>query len=145
MAKKNPTNQEKEKPDNTVAGLTTGGFIVPGNTFDDTEGELFAGLNILRLKPEEAAGPFTLKEILKKQDLGKGGAKRQFKPVDIYVASFNKTEIRMPIAAAFVKKAQQSGLKVGDTFYVKRVADYVAKQYSKANCADYQIKITVRA
>jgi hypothetical protein len=144
MAKKNQKSEEIEQPTgNTVAALTTaGGFILPGNSFDDTQGETCAGLNILRLKQGEAAGPFVLKEILLNQKLGEN---KKMAAVNVYVATHNGVEIRMPIAAAFVKKAEAATLKVGDTFLVKRVEDYVAKKFGKAGCADYALKITDRA
>lgn len=117
-------------------------FVHESSVFDDLDGEVFAGLNILRLKEGEVGGPFVLKEILEKQKLGTS-AKR--KPVDVYVAMSNNVEIRMPVAAGFVTKAKAAKLSEGDEFWVRRVEDYVAKKFGKNNCASYEIKVTKRA
>jgi hypothetical protein len=144
MATKRKENKENETHATPagIAAITTP-FLLAGTEFDDTEGETFAGLNLLRLKQGEAAGPFVLKEILKNQKLGGDGAKR--KPVDVYVATNKGTEIRMPVAAAFIKKAVAAKLKAGDTFLVKRLEDYIAKKFGKQGCADYALKVTARA
>jgi hypothetical protein len=120
-------------------------FILPGNAFDDAQGETFAGLNILRLKEGEVGGPFVLKEILLNQKLGEN---KKMKPVDVYVATptaGSPVDIRMPAAASFVGKAKDAKLAVGDTFLVRRSADYIAKKFGKNNCAAYELKVTIRA
>jgi hypothetical protein len=146
MATKKKTTETApaNPPDSlTQDDLTSGNsFLQPGINFDDAEGELFAGLNILRLKEGQAAGPFTVKEILKDQ---RPGTNKKWEPVDIYVALQGKVEVRMPISAAFVSKAKAAGLKEGDEFMVKRVADYDAKKHGKKGCADYLLKILRRA
>jgi hypothetical protein len=99
---------------------------VDGSIFDQTEGEVYAGLNILKLEKGEAAGPFALREIKSAQLLGKPpkkGAKDTRKPVDVYVADFSGREVRMPIAAAFTMKAKDAKLSPGDTFLVRRSSE----------------------
>lgn len=146
--KKNIPDTKTETPAETaapgsVAALTSpGGFMLPGSSFDDLEGETFAGLNLLKLKPGEAAGPLVLKEILRDQKLGEN---KKMKAVDVYIALQGKVEIRMPVAASFISKAEAGSLSVGDTFFVKREEDYIAKKFGKANCAAYVLKITARA
>ncbi len=140
MAKKNSKAAGTEN-----AGLTDekkNAMGVESFNFDDAEGETFAGLNIVKLKAGEADGPFVLKEILPNQKLG---TNKKMKPVDVYVGTKAGVQVRMPIAASFTQKAKDAKLAVGDTFAVKRDADYIAKKYGKQNCASYQLKVLTRA
>lgn len=134
----------KEKPseENQKASMARGVFILPGNAFDEHDGEVFQGLNILKLEVNETAGIFTLKKILFNQKLGKSDKR---KPVDVYVAEFNKQEIRMPISASFIGKVKDAKLAVGDTFLVRRDADYSSKEHGTKNCKSYSLKVMSRA
>jgi hypothetical protein len=122
------------------------GFKVDAATWDETPGELYAGKNVLKLTPGEIAGPFVLKTILKDQDLTPAKAKKKMEPVDVYVATHTASnmDVNMPIAAAFVQKAKDSNLSIGDTFLVRRVEDYVSKAFGTKG-AGYELKITARA
>jgi len=94
--------------------------------------EVFAGKRILKLKIGEAAGPFLLVEIQKDQDLSPAGAKgrKKLAPVDVYIATdATGTKINMPVAAAFLSKALEANLAVGDSFAVQRTEDYISKAY----------------
>ena len=131
------------KQSEQLAQMKTGTFLLADpSAFDTAPGEKFAGLNILKLKPGEAAGPFLLVNILKDQKLGEKNKKMQ--PVDVYVATFAHQEVRMPVAASFVGKAQDSHLAVGDTFLVKRLEDYTDKKYGR-ECQAFALNITARA
>lgn len=122
--------------------IRTGGVFLDPSAFQKTQGELFAGLNILKLKAGEAAGPFILKNILLQQKLGKD---KKMKPVDVYVADHDGLELRMPAAASFIGKAKDSNLGVGDTFLVYRDEQDYTSNFGKKDCASYQIKVTARA
>jgi hypothetical protein len=123
---KNMAGEKISKADLKAQSSAGSGFKIDPNAFDTQAGQLFAGLNILKLEPNEAAGPFVLKSILKDQHPGKkkSAAAKIKEPVDIYVATFGDVEVRMPLAKAFVMKAKDANLSVGDTFLVKRIGDY---------------------
>lgn len=109
------------------AVANTSGYKIDASAFDSLSGEKFLGLNIIKLEIGEAGGPFVLIGILKDQNLSKKvKLKKGQKPklVDVYVGSHNGSEIRMPASASFVEKAKSSRLAVGDTFAIKRVANY---------------------
>lgn len=108
--------------------------------------EVFFGMQILKLKIGESAGPFRLNQVLEDQDCTPAGAKKKFDPVDVYVGKDEQgLEIRMPIAASFIGKAVDSKLALGDEFHVMRLPDYTSKNYSKENCQSYALAITKRA
>lgn len=109
--------------------------------FDSLSGEAFVGLNLLDLAIGEADGPFILKEI-RQEEIGKGKNKKMH---DVYHAVKGSTPVQMPLAASFITKAVEADLSVGDTFYVKRANDYVAKEYAGQNCKAYLLKVTARA
>ncbi len=122
-----------------------GGSYTGASAFGVT-GETYAGLNILKLEINQVGGPFLLTKILKDQELGSSGkGKNKRKPVDVYVATFNKLEIRMPVSASFVGKAKDNKLAVGDTFLVRRDPDYTSKEYGSRECKSYSLNITKRA
>lgn len=108
--------------------------------------EVFFGMQIIKLKVGEAAGPFILLKILEKQDCTPAGAKKKFDPVDVYIGKDEQgLEIRMPISASFIGKAVDSKLSPGDEFHIMRQPDYTSKNYSKENCQSYALAITKRA
>jgi hypothetical protein len=117
------------------------GFKMDLAAFNAMEGELFAGLNILKLQPGTADGPFTITAVLKAQQLNK----KLKSKVDVYVAKRDGkgAEIRMPASKGFVMKAADAKLKVGDTFAVARGDDYDSKFKTKGQ--SYQIKVLARA
>lgn len=134
----------------TKAQMRTGGIFMDADSFNKMGGETFAGLNVLKLLPGQAAGPFTLKTILLNQKLGddvKGEKKK--KPVDVYVAvDAENTEVRMPVAASFVGKAKDANLAVGDVFAVLRGENYKTKfdgKNGEPRGASYALKIISRA
>ncbi len=113
--------------------------------FAKLSGEKFAGLRILTLEVNEAAGPFRLTNILPDQHLGDEKGKKKMKPVDVYVAmDSSDMEIRMPVAASFVGKAKDSNLAIGDEFCVMRAEDYTSKDYGTKG-KSYLLTVTKRA
>jgi hypothetical protein len=124
------------------------GVKVDSAMFDSTKGETFSGLNILKLDKGEAAGPFVhlrVKEgqILGKPRIDKKTGKDERKPVDVYVATHDGREVRMPIAAAFTMKAKEANLQPGDVYLVRRSEDYTSDFGTV--CKGYELKVTARA
>jgi len=122
MAKKDEAPKSK---------LLAGTVFIDTAAFDSMEGETFAGLNILKLSPGQAAGPITIKKILPKQILGKDTAAKKRKPVDVYVGEFNGTEIRLPVAASLIMKFKDANVGVGDVVAIKRDVNYATKHDGK--------------
>lgn len=133
MAKKGITKEQ----------VKTGTVFIDASAFDQMEGEVFAGLNILKLNPGQAAGPITIKNILLNQKLGKDSAAKKRKPVDVYVGEFNKAEIRLPVAASFLGKMKDAAVGVGDVIAIKRGDDYTSQ--FKTRGASYELKVISRA
>ena len=128
----------------TKNDLKTAGGMTAAD-FSKLTGEKFAGLRILTLEINEAAGPFRLTNILRDQELGDQTGKKKMKPVDVYVAiDANDLEVRMPVAASFVGKAKDSNLAIGDTFCVLRAEDYVSKDFGTKG-KSYLLTVTARA
>lgn len=122
----------------TLGGMTAADF-------SKLTGEKFAGLRILHLEINEAAGPFRLTNILRDQELGEQTGKKKMKPVDVYVAMDSADmEIRMPVAASFVGKAKDSNLAIGDEFCVLRAEDYISKDFGTKG-KSYLLTVTKRS
>lgn len=102
-------------------------YKMDASVFDNLGGEKALGLNIIEVPVGQAAGPFRLVNILKDQNLNK---KKKLAPgeapklIDIYVGESGGHQIRMPASASFILKAKDLKLSLGDTFAIKRLADY---------------------
>ena len=115
---------------------------ISSDAFDKQTGETSGPIQVLKLEPGEAAGPFVLVEV---KENYKGSSKKaaSLKETTAYIATFNGIRIGMPLAAAFVKKAKDFNLAIGDNFLVKRVGDYVSAMGTTGK--GYELKITQRA
>lgn len=113
--------------------------------FDTLGGEIFSGLNILKLAEGEAAGPFRfLKTAIQKMP-AKGNKPAQ--DVTCYVTehlSFPGREIRLPIAAAFTKKCEDARLVAGDIIALRRTGDYIDKGFGQ-KCQGFDLRVIARA
>jgi hypothetical protein len=128
----------------TKEELKSGTVLMDAASFNAQKGQLYAGKNVLKLEPGQAAGPFTLTEILKDQDLGSKG-KKKLQPVTVYVAEGpDGNPWHMPVATAFRAKAEDAKLAVGDTFAVLRTEDYTSREFGTKGHG-YQIKVLSRA
>jgi hypothetical protein len=107
------------------------------DAFDAFQGESL-GLNILDLEIGESDGPFTVTSIVP-TEFGKGKVKNK---INVYTAVKGTTEVRMPISASFVSKADEYPFKIGTVFAVKRVNNYQTKEHGIA-CKGYLIKVKV--
>lgn len=112
-----------------------------GADFDNTKGESFVGLNLLKLQVGEADGPFVVSEM-KMKEFGKGTNKKELPQV---VGTKGSTPYTMPIAASWIARVEESGLKKGDEFMIKRTPDYVSTEFGTEGCQSYLLKITKRA
>lgn len=140
MAKRNEiSGTEKMASDD----LRKGSLVFDGSQFDNMEGETFAGLNILKLEPGQAAGPIKITEILLNQKLGKDSAAKKRKPVDVYCGESNGVKMRLPVAASFVMKAKEAKIGPGDVIAIKREQDYTSQ--FKTRGASYHLKVISRA
>ena len=133
MPKKNTIGKDEMK---------SGSVVMTGDAFDRLGGELHAGLNIIKLKPGEAAGPIVVKDILLQQSLGKQTGKKKRKPVDVYVGDANGVSCRLPIAASFLQKLREGNVKIGDTIAFKRGEDYTSQFNTKG--ASFELRILER-
>lgn len=127
----------------TKEQIRTGGVFMDMSSFNQQKGETYAGLNILKLNPNEAAGPITIKDILLNQKLGKDGAAKKRKPVDVYVGEHEGITLRLPVAASFIAKAKEAKLSIGDVIAVARGEDY--KSQFNTRGATYLLKVLSRA
>lgn len=144
MAKVNKDKATDSAKDATIGkeDMKRGSVMIAASSFDEIQGETFAGLNILVLKEGEAAGPIKIVKILKDQKLGKDTAKRKKKPVDVYCGEHNGVELRLPIAASFIMKAKEAGVAIGDVIAIKRVGDYMSQFNTRG--ASYVLKVISR-
>lgn len=134
-----------------VGGIAPAGLKITSEAFETLGGEIFAGLNILRLMPGEAAGPFRLLTIEKDKEIsGKPGRKAKgavTSKVTQYVAEHVGNpgrKVLMPIAASFVAKCEEATLSVGDTFALRRGENYTDKTYGQS-CQSYELRVLTRA
>lgn len=133
--------------ENSPAVVTTSpaSIKLTSSAFDTLGGEVFAGLNILKLAEGEAAGPFSYLRSVEQEIPAKG--KRKASVVTVHVAehlSFPGREVRMPIAAAFLGKADDAKLGAGDVFAVRRSGDYIDKNYGQ-KCQGFELRVLARA
>ncbi len=128
----------------TKSELRTGGVFIDASAFQKLGGETFAGLNILKLNPGEAAGPLEITEILFNQDLGSTGKKKK-KPVDVYCAKDPAgIAVRLPVAASLTMKLKDAKVGVGDKIAIFRGDDYTSKVYGTKG-ASFELKVLERA
>jgi hypothetical protein len=118
--------------------------------FDAAEGEVFSGLNLLKLEVGEADGPFIITEVLPDQILND----KYTKGVDVYigkrcdrngVALGTAAAIRLPASASFAQKCRDDAkLAIGDVIAVARDADYTSKA-GREDCKAYAVKVFKRS
>lgn len=140
MAKKTKKAESTEIP--TGAAIKKEYFL-DAASFHETEGETYAGLNILKLQPGQGAGPIEITKILKDQQLGKGSAARKRKPTDVYEGQLKGITIRLPVAASLVQKLRDAKVGVGDVIAIFRGEDY--ESAFKTRGASYLLKVISRA
>ena len=121
-------------------------LTLTSSAFDSLGGEVFAGLNILKLAQGDAAGPFRYIKSVGQEMPAKG--KKKAEMVVCHVAchlAFPNREIRLPLAASLASKIDDASLKAGDVFAVRRVSDYVSKNFAGQNCQGYELRVLARS
>lgn len=108
--------------------------------FDNSKGESFVGLNLLKLQVNQADGPFVVESITMKK-FGTGTRQKELPQV---VGIKGSTPYTMPISASFIARMEDAGLKKGDSFLIKRTDDYTSSEGTE-NCQSYIIKVTGRS
>lgn len=124
---------------------TPSGIKLASSAFDSAGGEVYSGLNILKLAEGEAAGPFRFTRTVEQEMPAKG--KKPAETVTCYCGehiAYPGREIRMPIATAMVKKFEDAKIAKGDVYLVRRAGDYIDKTY-KQTCQGFDLKIVARA
>lgn len=138
-----------------TTGASTSSTIVPASAgsvqikitssaFDALGGEVYSGLNILKLAEGEAAGPFRFIKTVQQTMPAKKN--KPAEDVTCYVGehiSFPGREIRLPIATAFTKKCEDAGLKPGDVIAVRRAGDYIDKTWKQV-CQGFDLRVLAR-
>ena len=149
MAKKNSTVEQETIPVTSSELVSPAsnsvGIKITGSAFDALGGEVYSGLNILKLAEGEAAGPFRFLKTVTQEMPAKG--KKPAQTVTCYVGEhivYPGREIRLPLAASFVKKCEDAALKKGDILAVRRGGDYVDKTY-RQTCQGFDLKVMARA
>jgi hypothetical protein len=149
MAKKNSTVESETLPitssELAAPASNSVGVKITSSAFDALGGEVFSGLNILKLSEGEAAGPFRFLRTVEQEMPAKG--KKPAQIVTCYVAEhivYPGREIRLPLAASFVKKCEDAAIKKGDILAVRRGGDYVDKTY-RQTCQGFDLKVMARA
>jgi hypothetical protein len=143
MAKKKSTGNEGKITKTDLKKSVT----MDSSIFDATEGEMFAGANILKIEKGEATGPFTHKSVSEglvgKPKIDPVTKMDTRKLVKKYVADFDGKSVRMPISAGFTMKADEANLKPGDTYLIRRIDDYDTGFGGVGK--GFQLKVTKRA
>ena len=149
MAQKNSTVESETLPISSselaAPASNSVGIKITGSAFDALGGEVYSGLNILKLAEGEAAGPFRFLKTVTQEMPAKG--KKPAQSVLCYVAEhvvYPGREIRLALAASFVKKCEDAALKKGDIIAVRRGGDYVDKTY-RQTCQGFDLKVMARA
>jgi hypothetical protein len=145
---KNLSVEKITKADLSVASVSTvpASVKLTSSAFDTMGGEVFSGLNILKLAEGEAAGPFRFLKTVQQTMPAKG--KKPAEDVTCYVAehlSFPGREIRLPISASLVKKCEDAKLTEGDIIAVRRSGDYVSKNFAGQKCQGFDLRVIARS
>lgn len=144
---KNLPVEKITKADLSPASVSTvpASVKLTSSAFDTLGGEVFSGLNILKLSEGEAAGPFRFLKTVLQTMPAKG--KKPAEDVTCYVAehlSFPGREIRLPISVSLVKKCEDAKLSAGDIIAVRRSGDYVSKNFAGQKCQGFDLRVIAR-
>lgn len=119
-------------------------FIVDAGTISRDAGEVFAGLNVLKLKPGQAAAGLVIAKIGVQVVKGRGKEKGKTREIPSYAAKApDGVEYRLPLNRSFVDKMVEAKVKVGDTVTVIAEDEYVSKEGNRG--MGFSIIVTARA
>jgi hypothetical protein len=131
-----------------IEGLSDMPRVVDESIFDSIEGEIFSGLDLLKLKQNQASAPMVYLRKLPAREISK---KYPGKLVETSVAQrVNEAglpiggEIQLPASTALIMKIDEAKLKAGDIFAIKRVEDYTSRA-GRTDCQAYVLKVIKRS
>ena len=102
-------------------------FIVSASEIK-REGEVFAGLNVLKLSPGQAAAGLVIAKIGTQVVKGRGKEKGKTREIPSYSATApDGNEYRLPLNRSFVDKAVEAKVAVGDEITLIAEDEYVSK------------------
>lgn len=103
-------------------------FIVDAGTIARDSGEVFAGLNVLKLEAGQAASGLVIAKIGVQVVKGRGKEKGKTRELPSYAAlAPDGIEYRLPLNRSFVDKAADAKLAVGDTITLIAEGAYTSK------------------
>lgn len=108
------------------------------------KGEVFAGLNVLKLEPGQAAQGLVIEKIGSVKVKGRGKEKGKVRELPSYSAKApDGLSYRLPINRSFLDKASEAELAEGDTITVVCEGGYTTKDGNKG--IGYSLIVTERA
>jgi hypothetical protein len=108
------------------------------------EGEVFAGLNVLKLSPGQAAQGLVIAKIGTQIVKGRGKEKGKTREIPSYAATGpDGNEYRLPLNRSFVDKAVEAKLSVGDEITLIAEDEYVSKDGNRG--MGFSLIVTARA
>lgn len=142
------TKITKEQLKLATTGVPAGALVkLDRAMFDSAEGEIFAGLNIIKMNVGEADGPFVFRQITPPRFLND----KFKKPIQTGVVQrcnqdgvSSGPEWALPASASMTQKIFDARIAVGDIFAVAREADYTSKQ-GREDCKAYIVKVFKRS
>ncbi len=130
-----------------AAVSSTTALTMDRSMFDSAEGELFAGLNIIKLEVGAAAGLFVFKELTPPRFLND----KFKKPIQTgVVQKCDKNGVpsgpdwALPASASMTQKVFDAKIAPGDVFAIARENDYTSKQ-GREDCKAYIVKVFKRS
>lgn len=108
------------------------------------KGEVFAGLNVLKLEAGQAAQGLVIENIGEQIVKGRGKEKGKTRKIPSYTAAAPDGEsYRLPLNRSFLDKASEAKLAVGDEITLICEGGYVSKDGNKG--VGYSLIVTERA
>jgi hypothetical protein len=117
-------------------------FIVSADEVS-REGEVFAGKNVLKLAPGQAAAGLVIAKIGTQIVKGRGKEKGKTREIPAYTATApDGNDYGLPLNRSFIDKASDAKLAVGDTVTVVCEGEYVSKDGNRG--VGYALIVTGR-
>lgn len=136
------TKKKTEEKGLSIASMKS--FIVSASEINKTEGEVFAGINVLKLEEGQAAAGLVISKIGEQLVKGRGKEKGKTRKIPSYAATApDGMEYRLPLNRSFVDKCTDAKLAVGDTITLVCEGGYVSKEGNRG--VGYTLIVTGRA
>lgn len=147
MSKKPVSSSPAVIPPGSLPALKGGGMSIDRSLFDSAVGEVFAGLNIVKIPVGGAAGPFKFLRLLEPRILNKKFKKKIETGVAVLVNEAGTAlgaDVQLPASASMTQKLLDAKIAPGDVFFIGRDADYTSKQ-GREDCQAYILKVVHRS